>query len=531
MSDAKKAIAEGSTFLGIEFGSTRIKAVLTDKEYNSLASGSFSWENKLVDGIWTYGLDYIQEGVRACYKDLKEDVKNKYGEDLTTVGAMGVSAMMHGYMPFDKDGNLLVPFRTWRNTITEEASDKLTEALGFHIPQRWSIAHFYQAILNKEEHVGKIAFFTTLAGYIHLLLTGEKVLGIGDASGMFPIDSATCDYNAGMLDTFDSLAEVKSAGIKIRDILPKVLCAGERAGVLTKEGALFLDPEGTLKEGVPVCPPEGDAGTGMVATNSVAKRTGNISAGTSVFSMVVLEHDLSKAYPELDIVTTPSGEQVAMVHCNNCTSDLNAWVSLFREFAKLIGHDISDDELYGGLYRKAMEGDSDCGGLLAYNYFSGESITGFNEGRPLFVRRPDDVFNLSNFMRTHLYTALGALKLGNDILIKEEKVNVDFFFGQGGFFKIRGAGDKVMAAALGTTIKLMETAGEGGPWGQAILAGYMMQKQDGESLEKYLNDKVFTNVSVETCEPEEKDVKGFDEFIKDYSAGLAVEKAAVESLR
>ncbi|WP_026513996.1 xylulokinase [Butyrivibrio sp. LB2008] len=531
MSDAKKAIAEGSTFLGIEFGSTRIKAVLTDKEYNSLASGSFSWENKLVDGIWTYGLDDIKEGVRACYKGLKEDVKNKYGEDLTTVGAMGVSAMMHGYMAFDKDGKLLVPFRTWRNTITEEASDKLTEALGFHIPQRWSIAHLYQAILNKEEHVGKIDFFTTLAGYIHLLLTGEKVLGIGDASGMFPIDSKTCDYNAGMLDTFDNLSEVKSAGIKIRDILPKVLCAGERAGVLTKEGALFLDPEGTLKEGVSVCPPEGDAGTGMVATNSVAKRTGNISAGTSVFSMVVLEHDLSKAYPELDIVTTPSGEQVAMVHCNNCTSDLNAWVSLFREFAKTFGQDISDDELYGGLYKKAMEGDPDCGGLLAYNYFSGESITGFNEGRPLFVRKPDDAFNLSNFMRTHLYTALGALKLGNDILIKEEKVKVDFFFGQGGFFKVRGAGDKVMAAALGTTIKLMETAGEGGPWGQAILAGYMMQKEEGESLEKYLSDKVFTNVSVETCEPEEKDVKGFDEFIKNYSAGLAVEKAAVESLR
>ena len=531
MGDVKKLIEEGKTFLGIEFGSTRIKAVLTDEDYNPIASGSHGWENRLDNGIWTYTLDDIWGGLQDCYKGLKDDVEKKYGIKLVGVGAMGFSAMMHGYMAFDKEGNLLVPFRTWRNTITEEASDKLTEVFGYHIPQRWSIAHLYQAILNKEEHVSKVDFFTTLAGYIHWQLTGEKVLGVGDASGMFPIDSKTCDYNKKMVEQFDELVASYSFDWKLSDILPKSLPAGERAGVLSEEGAKKLDPSGDLKAGILVCPPEGDAGTGMVATNSVGVRTGNISAGTSVFSMVVLEHDLSKAYPELDLVTTPSGEQVAMVHCNNCTSDLNAWVSLFREFAGAIGKDIDDDTLYGTLYRKAMEGDADCGGLLAYNYFSGESITGFNEGRPLFVRRPDDKFNLSNFMRTHLYTALGALKAGNDILMKEENVKADFFFGQGGFFKVRGVGDRVMAAALNTPIKLMETAGEGGPWGQAILAGFMMQKKDGETLEKYLADKVFASGKVKTCEPNKEDVAGFDDFMKDYNAGLAIERAAVDSLK
>ncbi|WP_026510086.1 MULTISPECIES: xylulokinase [unclassified Butyrivibrio] len=531
MGNAKQAIAEGKTLLGIEFGSTRIKAVLTDMDNNPIAQGSHSWENRLDNGIWTYTLEDIWGGLQDCYSKLVIDVEQQYGEKLKKIGAMGFSAMMHGYMAFDKEGNLLVPFRTWRNTITEKASDELTELFGYHIPQRWSIAHLYQAMLNGEEHVAKVDFFTTLAGYIHWQLTGEKVLGVGDASGMFPIDSSTCDYNDKMVSQFDELTAKKGYSFKLRDILPKSLPAGAEAGKLTADGAKCLDPTGTLEAGIPVCPPEGDAGTGMVATNSVGVRTGNISAGTSVFSMVVLEHDLSKAYPELDLVTTPSGEQVAMVHCNNCTSDLNAYVGLFREFAKATGSDIDDDTLYGTLYQKAMEGDADCGGLLAYNYFSGESITGFNEGRPLFVRKPDAKMNLANFMRTHLYTALGALKVGNDILMKEENVKADFFFGQGGFFKIRGVGDRVMAAALDTPIKLMETAGEGGPWGQAILAGFMLNKEDGETLEQYLNNKVFKEGKVETFEPVAEDVKGFDKFMEDYKAGLKIERAAVDNLK
>ncbi len=532
MGDNKQLIAEGKTVLGIEFGSTRIKAVLTDMDHNPIASGSHGWENQLVDGIWTYSLEEIWNGLQDCYADLAKDVEKQYGEKLTKVGAMGFSAMMHGYMAFDEQGELLVPFRTWRNTITEQASAELTELFGYHIPQRWSIAHLYQAILNGEDHVSKVRFFTTLAGYIHWQLTGEKVLGVGDASGMFPIDSATVDYNAKMVQQFDELIADRNLGWKLEEILPKSLPAGVQAGVLTAEGAKKLDPTGTLQAGIPVAPPEGDAGTGMAATNSVGVRTGNISAGTSVFSMVVLENDLKKAHEELDLVTTPSGEQVAMVHCNNCTSDLNAWVGLFREFAKATGQDIDDNTLYGTLYRKAIEeGDADCGGLLAYNYFSGESITGFNEGRPLFVRRPDDKFNLANFMRTHLYTALGALKAGNDILMKEEGVKVDFFYGQGGFFKTKGVGDRVMAAALDTEIRLMETAGEGGPWGMAILAAFMLQKEEGESLEQYLNNKVFASGNVTATAPVAEDVEGFDKFMKDYMAGLAVERAAVDSLK
>ena len=531
MGDNKTASAEGRTVLGIEFGSTRIKAVLTDMEHNPIASGSHQWENRLDHGIWTYTLEDIWTGLQDCYRDLAADVEKQYGEKLVKIGAMGFSAMMHGYMAFDRKNELLVPFRTWRNTITEEASDKLTALFGYHIPQRWSIAHLYQAILNQEPHVGNIAFVTTLAGYIHWQMTGEKVIGVGDGSGMFPIDSDTCDYNSKMLDQFDTLIADRHFDWNIRGVLPRVLVAGQQAGKLTAEGAGKLDPTGTLQAGIPVCPPEGDAGTGMAATNSVGVRTGNISAGTSVFSMVVLEHDLKKAHDELDLVTTPSGEQVAMVHCNNCTSDLNAWVGLFREFAKAIGADPDDNTLYGTLYRKAMEGDADCGGLLAYNYFSGESITGFNEGRPLFVRRPDDRFNLANFMRTHLYTALGALKAGNDILMKEENVKVDFFYGQGGFFKTKGVGDRVMAAALNAPIKLMETAGEGGPWGMALLAAYMLQKEEKETLEQYLAAKVFHGGKVETTEPSAEDVAGFDDFMKDYMAGLAIERAAVDSLK
>ena len=530
MSDIKNAIAQGKTVLGIEFGSTRIKAVLTDMEHNPIASGGHTWENRLENGVWTYSLEDIWGGLQDCYAKLREDVKSRYDVELTTIGAMGFSAMMHGYMAFDKAGNLLVPFRTWRNSITGEASEKLTNLFGYHVPQRWSIAHLYQAILNGEEHVKDIDFFTTLAGYIHWQMTGEKVIGIGDGSGMFPIDSSIKDYNEKMLDQFDELIADKNLPWKIRDILPKNLVAGEKAGVLTEEGAKKLDPSGNLKAGVMVCPPEGDAGTGMVATNSVAKRTGNISAGTSVFSMVVLEKDLKKAHEELDLVTTPDGEQVAMVHVNNCTSDLNAYVNLFREFAKLQGMDIDDNTLYGSLYTNAMTGDADCGGLLAYNYVSGENITGFNEGRPLFARRPDARMNLANFMRAHLYSAVAALKAGNDILMKEEGVVADYFYGQGGFFKVRGAGDRVMAAALNSEIRMMETAGEGGPWGQAILASYMLEKEDGESLESYLANKVFKGGNVEKCEPLKEDVEGFDKFMEDYKNGLKIERAAVESL-
>ena len=527
----KEAIKAGNTSLGIEFGSTRIKAVLVDEKNEVLAIGSHEWENRLENGIWTYSLDDIWNGLQDCYKNMADDVKAQYGETLTTIGSIGFSAMMHGYMAFDKEGELLVPFRTWRNTITEEAAEKLTEAFSYNIPQRWSIAHLYQAILNKEEHVGNIAFFTTLAGFIHWKLTGEKVLGVGDASGMFPIDSITCDYDAKMLAKFEEMVAPCGYPWKIKDILPKVLSAGEQAGVLTEEGAKLLDPSGSLQAGIPVCPPEGDAGTGMVATNSVAVRTGNVSAGTSVFAMIVLEKALENVHTEIDLVTTPTGEAVAMVHCNNCTSDLNAWVNLFKEFATSFGIEVDMNKLFSVLYNKALEGDADCGGLLAYNYFSGESITGFEEGRPLFVRTPDSRFNLANFMRVHLFTALGALKNGLDILLKEEHVKVDKIYGHGGLFKTPVVGQRIMAAAMDTPVSVMKTAGEGGAWGIAVLASYMKNKKDGQSLADYLNDEVFAGQEGVTEEPVASDVAGFDEFLKLYNAGLPIERAAVETMK
>lgn len=527
----KEAIAAGNTSLGIEFGSTRIKAVLVGPDNGVLASGSHEWENRLENGIWTYSLDDIWNGLQDCYKNLAGDVKAQYGETLTTIGSIGFSAMMHGYMAFDKDGELLVPFRTWRNTITEEAAAKLTEAFSYNIPQRWSIAHLYQAILNKEEHVSSIAFFTTLAGFIHWKLTGEKVLGVGDASGMFPIDSETCDYDAKMLARFDEMVAPCGYPWKLTEILPKVLSAGEQAGVLTEDGAKLLDPSGNLKAGIPVCPPEGDAGTGMVATNSVAVRTGNVSAGTSVFAMIVLEKALEKVHTEIDLVTTPTGEAVAMVHCNNCTSDLNAWVNLFKEFAESFGIEVDMNKLFSVLYNKALEGDADCGGLLAYNYFSGESITGFEEGRPLFARTPDSKFNLANFMRVHLFTALGALKNGLDILLKEEHVKIDKIYGHGGLFKTPVVGQRIMAAAMDTPVSVMKTAGEGGAWGIAVLASYMKNKKDGQSLADYLNDEVFAGQEGVTEEPVASDVAGFDEFLKLYNAGLPIERAAVETMK
>ena len=531
MSDVKNTIANGKAVLGIEFGSTRIKAVLVDENNMPIASGDHDWENRLENGVWTYTLEDIWTGLQDCYQKMTEDVKEKYGVAVEKLAAIGFSAMMHGYLAFDKEGNLLVPFRTWRNTITQEASEALTKVFNFHVPQRWSIAHLYQAILNGEEHVPQVDFFTTLDGYIHWQLTGEKVLGVGSASGMFPIDSAIKDYDKAMIQKFDELVAPKGFPWKLEHLLPKVLLAGDKAGVLTEEGAKKLDPTGTLQAGCPLCPPEGDAGTGMVATNSVKQRTGNVSAGTSVFAMIVLEKALKRVHEEIDMVTTPSGDAVAMVHCNNCTSDLNAWVNIFKEFAESFGIDVDMNKLFGTLYNKALEGDKDCGGLLAYNYFSGEHITGFEEGRPMFVRTPDSKFSLANFMRANLYTSLGALKVGLDILLKEEEVAIDRITGHGGLFKTKGVGQKILAAAMDATVSVMKTAGEGGAWGIALLASYMVNKDAGEALEDYLQNKVFGGDEGEKMDPDPEDVKGFDEFIKRYRAGFPIERAAVDALK
>lgn len=526
----KGAIESGKAVLGLEFGSTRIKAVLIDEEHHPIASGDHEWENRLDNGIWTYTLADIWTGLRDSYEKMAKDVKEKYDVVLTDIGAIGFSAMMHGYMAFDRDGELLVPFRTWRNSTTGQSAKALTELFQYNIPERWSIAHLYQAILNEEEHVKDIAYITTLAGYIHWQLTGEKVLGVGDASGMFPIDPETKDYDQKKIDQFDELIVEKGYGWKLREILPKVLVAGEKAGNLTEEGAKLLDVNGNLKAGIPLCPPEGDAGTGMVATNSVAKRTGNVSAGTSVFAMVVLERELKKVYPEIDLVTTPDGSLVGMVHANNCTSDLNAWVGLFREFAENFGIEVDMNRLFGTLYNKALEGDADCGGLLSYGYLSGENITGVTEGRPMFVRSPESKFNLANFMRSHLFTALGALKVGMDILLKEEGVEIDSILGHGGLFKTKGVGQGILAAAINTPVSVMETAGEGGPWGMALLASYMIHKEEGEALGDYLTKKVFAGAEGVSMEPDPKDVEGFEVFIERYKKGIAIEQAAVDYL-
>ena len=529
--DAKQLILEGKTSLGIEFGSTRIKAVLIGEKGMPLAAGSYEWENRLVDGIWTYAMEDVWKGLQDCYQDLLADVKKQYDVEMTKVGSIGFSAMMHGYLAFDKEDNLLVPFRTWRNTITEQAAAALTKEFHYNIPQRWSISHLYQAILNKEEHVKDVAFFTTLAGYVHWKLTGKKVLGVGDASGMFPIDISTGNYDRTMVEKFDELISGEGFAWKLSDILPEVLTAGEAAGTLTEEGVKLLDVSGKLEAGIPLCPPEGDAGTGMAATNSVGIRTGNVSAGTSVFAMIVLEKELSKVYPEIDLVTTPDGALVGMVHCNNCTSDLNAWVNIFDEFAESIGAKVDKNTLFSVLYHKALEGDTDCGGLISYNYFSGEPVTGFDEGAPLFVRRADNKFNLANFMRTHLYSSLAALKAGLDLLFKEEDVKVDRMFGHGGLFKTKGVGQRIAAAAMNTSVSVMETAGEGGAWGIALLAAYMKDKEEGETLQNYLDNKIFAGQTGSSMEPDAKDVEGFEKFMQRYMAGLAIEHAAVESLK
>lgn len=531
----RQFIDKGRSILGIEFGSTRIKAVLINNNGDVLAQGSHQWENQLINNIWTYSLDSIWSGLKDCYQNLITNVAEQYDTKLTHLAALGFSGMMHGYMAFNKDDELLVPFRTWRNTITEDAADKLTEAFTFNIPQRFSIAHLYQAILNNEPHVSEISYITTLAGFIHWKLTGEKVLGVGEASGMFPIDSEIKNYNEKMLHIFQKLAEnqySKPLPWNIGQILPTVLCAGDTAGTLTKEGALLLDPTGTLQPGCPLCPPEGDAGTGMTATNSVKPRTGNVSSGTSVFAMVVLEHALSNVYKEIDMVTTPAGDAVAMVHCNNCTSDINAWAALFADFAKSAGFAISTDELYTLLFHKALEGSTDCGGLMTYNYFSGEPVTGMPEGRPLLIRRPESTFSLANLMRTNLYSALATLKLGMDILQDHENVKIDQILGHGGFYKTPVVGQKITAAALNSSVSVMSTASEGGAWGIAVLAAYtadVQERKNAALLSEFLSDVIFAQQECSTIEPDPADVAGFNAFIKKYKEGLVVEKTAVEN--
>ena len=514
--------------LGLELGSTRIKAVLLDENHLPIASGSFDWENQLVNGIWTYAMETIHTGIRACFADLAADVETKFGQKLTTVGAMGISGMMHGYLPFDAQGNQLAEFRTWRNTITGQAAGILSREFGFNVPQRWSISHLYQAILNGEDHLPKLDYLTTLCGYIHWKLTGKRVLGIGEASGMFPIDSATLDYDKTMEASFNALIADKGFGWQLRDVLPAVLCAGENAGVLTEEGARFLDPTGTLQAGIPMAAPEGDAGTGMVATNSVRVRTGNVSAGTSDFAMVVVDHKLN-VHEEIDMVTTPAGAAVAMVHCNNCTSDINAWVELFSQFAAAMGMEAEKGKIFPVLFQLALEGDADCGGLMSYNYYSGEHITGMNEGRPVFLRRPDSKFTLPNFMRTHLQSALASLKIGLDILVGEEQVQIDKLYGHGGFFKTPGVGQRILSAAAGAPVSVMETAGEGGPYGMALLAAYTLWKAEGETLEDYL-DKVFSTAKASTLMADKCDCEGFAAFVAQYRKSLPVEQAAVATL-
>ncbi|AKN33585.1 ATPase [Clostridium carboxidivorans P7] len=523
-------IENGKTSLGIEFGSTRIKAVLIGNDFEPLASGSFEWETSLEDGVWTYSLEEIWKGLQYSYQKLFSEVKEKYGVTLSKIGSIGFSAMMHGYMAFDKQGNLLVPFRTWRNTMTEESAKKLTKLFKFNIPERWSIAHLYQAILRNETHIEKLDFLTTLAGYIHWQLTGEKVLGIGDASGMFPIDMNTHNYDNNMLEAFNSLPEVQKYSLNVEKLLPKILVAGESAGILTPEGAKKLDVSGNLQSGIPLCPPEGDAGTGMVATNSVAPRTGNISAGTSIFAMVVLEKPLKEVHPEIDMVTTPIGDLVGMAHANNGYSDIDAWVNIFHEFTEAINVKIPKELLYMGLYSQAFLGDPDCGGILAYNYLAGENITGVSEGRPLVVRKPKSNFNLPNFMKAHLFTSLGALKIGMDILLKDEGVKLDKLLGHGGLFKTPIVGQEAVAAAVNTPVSVMKTAGEGGAWGIALLASYLQNKENNITLSEFLSKKVFAGYVADEVKPEPKDVEGFEKFMERYKKGIPIEKAAVEHL-
>lgn len=527
--DAGRAVIEaGQVSLGIELGSTRIKAVLIGPDSTPLANGAHEWQSRFVDRMWTYDLEEVVAGLQDCFADLARSVRAQYGLELSRVAAIGISAMMHGYLVFDEQDRLLTPFRTWRNTNTGPASSRLTEAFSYNIPHRWSVAHLYQAVLNGEEHVPRIARITTLSGYVHRLLTDRHVLGIGDASGMFPIDIAAGDYNADMLATFDRLVAEQDFSWRLGDILPTVLTAGEPAGELTDRGALLLDPTGTLQPGVPLCPPEGDAGTGMVATNSLRRRTGNVSAGTSIFAMVVLEHELSTVHPELDLVTTPSGDLVAMAHCNNGTTDLDAWVGVFDELLDAAGARLDKQQLYPLLYRRALEGDADCGGVLAYNYLSGEPITGLVEGRPAVLRSPGARLTLANLMRSHLYATLATLRLGMDILLKDEGVRLENLYAHGGLFKTAGVGQRFLAASLDTPVTVGEIAGEGGAWGVALLAQYLLERDTAGTLDAFLAEKVFADALLETMEPDPADVAGFDAYMRRFEAGLTIEQAAVE---
>lgn len=532
MSEAniQKQIQDGETIIGIELGSTRIKAVLIAADGKPLASGAFNWENSQIDGIWTYPIDEVWQGMQTCYADLKNDIKNQYNIVLKTVKSFGISAMMHGYLVFDKDEKLLTPFRTWRNNITDPASKALTELFSYPIPQRWSIAHLYQAILNDEPHTENIASITTLAGFVHQKLTGMKVLGIGDASGIFPIDTGRKYYNERMMKQFNELIKPKGFKWNLNDILPKVLNAGEHAGELTEAGARLLDPSGDLKAGTLFCPPEGDAGTGMVATNSVRVRTGNVSAGTSVFAMIVLENELSNVHHEIDQMTTPDGNLVAMAHSNNCSPEYSAWINLFGEAAAALGADISPEVLFDSMMKLALKGDSDCGGLLAYGYHSGEHLTGFTEGRPLFVRSADSRFTLANFIRAQLFTAFCALRTGLNILTGEEKVEFDEIKGHGGFFKTKGVGEKIMAAALNTPVSVLETAGEGGAWGIALLALFLIRNDKSLTLPDFLSG-IFSAKKGGAVKPDPADVEGFNRFFERYHKGLAIERAAVENIK
>ena len=528
--EIKNFIADGNAILGIEFGSTRIKSVLIDDSFECIASGSHTWENSLENGIWTYSVDDIWAGLQDSYSKMVADAMVKYNVKITKLRSIGISAMMHGYLVFDKKDSLLVPFRTWRNTFTQKAADELTELFQYNIPQRWSIAHLYQAILNKEGHVKNISFITTLAGYVHWKLTGKKVLGVGDASGMFPIDSKTGKYNSIMTNSFEELVKPYEFPWKLTDILPNVVSAGENAGALTVEGAKLLDISGNLEEGAVLCPPEGDAGTGMVATDSIAVSTGTVSAGTSVFAMIVLDEELKSLYKEIDMVTTPEGKPVAMVHCNNCTSEINAWGEILSDFITASGSEMSIGKIYDLMFAKALEGEENCGGLVLYNYHSGEPITGLDSGRPLFVRTPESRFTFANFMRVQLYSAIAALKMGMDIL-RQEDVKVNKLTGHGGFFKAPVVGQKILAGAMETPVSVMSTAGEGGAWGVAVLAAYRADKSSFTSLSDYLTKKVFTNADCITVKPENNDIAGFREFMAAYKSGLNVEKSALEYIK
>lgn len=525
-----KKIASANTALGIELGSTRIKAVLVTDDFQTIASGDFVWENELKDHIWTYPIAKVWKGIQTSYANLAADVHDHYGVQLTQIGSIGISAMMHGYMPFDKNDHLLVPFRTWRNNITAEAADKLTQLFGFNIPQRWSVAHLYQAILNKEDHVKDIAYLTTLDGYVSWQLSGNKNTGIGDASGMFPIDEKTKTYDAQMLAKFAKLPEVAQFDWDLKDLLPEVLLAGQEAGHLTKKGASLLDPSGQLQPGSLIAPSEGDAGTGMVSTNAVRKRTGNISAGTSAFSMVVLDQKLNKVHRDIDIVTTPDGAPVAMVHTNNCSSDINAWASVFNQFAKVLGVKLSPNELYEKLFDSSLHGDQDAGGLVNFSYLSGENITKVQNGRPMMVRKPDSHFTLANIFKVQLYSAFAPLKIGMDILLREEHIKTDALVAQGGLFKTPVVAQQALADALNTPITLMKNAGEGGPWGMAVLALYAHDNDD-KSLADYLDSEVFKDSKSSTLYPEPESVQGYEKFIENYKAALPAEIEAGNDMK